>query len=131
MNSRLLSISLFFIILLFISCTKDDAPSSPDIYGSWTVLQTDQDNQQYNVELKFNIDNSYDWILLDSAAGHSNSHAEFSLIENVMVINNDADCNFQGEYLLIKESNKLAIISVSEECVPRALALEYIWKKHE
>ena len=121
---------VFAVLLLFNSCSKDDESGpTPDIYGSWTVLQTDDQDQQFNVELRFNTNNTYDWILLDSVPGHSNSHAEFSLIENVMVITSDADCNYQGEYLMVKESDKLAIIAVSDECNPRAKALEYLWEK--
>jgi len=120
---------LLSIIFVFSSCNKDNDNPTPDIYGSWIVLQTDSQGQSYNVELRFNNDNSYDWILLDTIEGHTNSHAEFNLIENVMVITDDADCEFEAEYLLIKESNKLAIISVSEECGPRANALEYLWER--
>ncbi len=63
--------SVFLIILISGSCKKDcncdviDV-SSPDIYGSWTVLQTDQQGQLYNVELTFNTNNTFDWILLDT-----------------------------------------------------------------
>ena len=118
------------IFIFFSSCKKDnDSIQTPDIYGSWTVLQTDAQGLQYNVELKFNTDNSYDWILLDTVDGHSNSHAKFNLAENVMVITEDPDCSLEGEYILIKESNKLAIIAITDGCGPRAAALEYLWEK--
>jgi len=123
---------IFIFITIISSCKKnDEAPKSPDIVGSWTVLQTDAQGLQYNVELKFNTDNSYDWILLDTVEGHSNSHAKFNLIENVMVITEDADCSFEGEYYLIKEADKLAIIAITDGCDPRAMALEYLWKKKQ
>ena len=123
-------VSVLSILLIIVSCNKDDdSIQTPDIYGSWTVLQTDSEGLQYNVEIRFNTDNSYDWILLDTVSGHSNSHAEFNLVENVMIITQDADCNLTGEYLLIKELNKLAIIAVTEGCEPRAAALEYLWKR--
>ena len=126
-----LLITLSFFIVIG-SCRKEnESVQTPDIYGSWTVLQTDSEGLQYNVELKFNTDNSYDWILLDTAEGHSNSHAKFNLVENIMVITEDADCDFEAEYLLIKEQNKLAIISVVEECGPRANALEYLWERKQ
>lgn len=121
----LIGISLVFI---FSSCKKDET-ESPDIYGSWTVLQTDDQGQNYNVELRFNTDNSYDWILLDSVEGHTNSNAEFKLVENIMVITNDADCDGEGEYYLIRELDKLAVISVKDDCALRSKALEYLWHK--
>ncbi len=79
--------------------------------------------------MRFNTDNSYDWILLDTVEGHTNSHAEFNLVENIMVITSDPDCSAKGEYYLIKELNKLAVISITDGCEPRAAALEYLWEK--
>lgn len=108
-------------------CSKDSG--TPNIYGSWTVLQTDDSGVSYNVELKINSDNSYDWTLLDSVEGHSNSHANFTLDENILLITQDDDCSSVGEYYVVYEANKLAIISIHEECTPRSKALEYIWKK--
>jgi len=132
MKKYLLPLGTIFLIFLFFgSCEKDcncDVPT-PDIYGSWTVLQTDHQGVQYNVELKFNTDNTYDWILLDTATGHTNSHAEFTLTENIMTITVDADCSSVGEYYLTVEGNKLAIVDKTEECGPRASALEWIWNK--
>ena len=117
-------------LLIIGSCKKDDDNvQTPDIYGSWTVLQTDDQGVQYNVELRFNTNNSYDWILLDTVEGHTNSHAEFNLVENIMIITSDADCSAEGEYYLIKESNKLAVIAITDGCEPRAAALEYLWEK--
>ncbi len=124
-------ITVFSIILIFGSCKKDCNCDiqTPDIYGSWTVLQTDQDGLQYNVELKFNTNNSYNWILLDTVEGHTNSFAEFTLSENIMTITVDADCSSIGEYYLTVEANKLTMIAKTEECGPRAAALEWVWKK--
>ncbi len=125
----ILFISLFSIIFIFGSCEKDCDIQTPDIYGSWTVLQTDQQGVQYNVELKFNTNNSYDWIVLDTATGHTSSHAEFTLSENLMTITVDADCSSVGEYYLTVEADKLALIAKTEECGPRAAALEWVWKR--
>ena len=122
-------ITLVFTVLLFGSCKKDCDVQSPDIYGSWIVLQTDSEGVQFNVELKFNTNNTYDWILLDSVEGHGNSHAEFTLNENLLSITNDADCSSVGEYYLTVEAHKLAVIAKTEGCEPRAAALEWIWKR--
>jgi hypothetical protein len=125
-SATLLLASLFFII----TCKKaEDSSSIPDIYSSWTVLQTDAEGQIYNVELKFNTDNTFDWILLDSVEGHSNSHIAFELVDNIMYITQDTDCSSQGEYYILEESNKLAIIAIEDYCEPRAEALEYLWEK--
>ena len=125
----ILFITLFSIVFVFGSCEKDCEIQTPYIYGSWTVLQTDEQGVQYNVELKFNTNNSYDWIVLDTATGHTNSYAEFTLSENLMTITVDADCSSVGEYYLTVEADKLALIAKTEECGPRAAALEWVWKR--
>jgi len=102
---------------------------TPDIYGSWTVLQTDQQGIQFDVELKFNTNNTFDWIVLDTASGHTSSHAEFILSGNLMTITVDPDCNSIGEYYLFAEANKLALVAKTEECGPRASAMEWVWKR--
>lgn len=122
-------LAVFAIIFSIESCTKNSDIETPNVYGSWTVLQSDSQGLQYNVELKFNTDNSYDWILLDSVEGHSNSHAEFTFSENIMTITVDADCSSLGEYFVTVEANKLSLIAKTEECGPRAAALEWVWEK--
>ena len=130
MKKTLFALPVILVVIFFLgSCEKDCEIPTPDIYGSWTVLQTDQQGVQYNVEIKFNTDNSYDWILLDSSTGHANSHAEFTLSENLMAITNDADCDLPGEYYLTVEADKLAIIGKTDGCEPRMAALEWVWKR--
>jgi len=120
----LLAISL----MLISSCKKDTA--SPDIYGTWVVLQSDIQGQLFNVQLNINNDNTYDWILLDQAEGHGDSHASFTLSENILSITNDADCEGVGEYYVSVESGKMALIAKNETCSPRAKALEWVWRKY-
>jgi len=53
----------------------------------------------------------FDWIVLDTASGHTSSHAEFILSGNLMTITVDPDCNSIGEYYLFAEANKLALVA--------------------
>lgn len=130
MNPKLFSaLTIMILAIVLVSCNKNDNNPTPDIYRSWTVLQTDSQGQSYNVELRFNNDNTYDWILLDSVEGHTNSHAEFNIVDNVMVIIHDDDCSHEAEYLLVNEQDKLAIIAVTDQYSQRIAALEYIWRK--
>lgn len=121
-------LGFLLVSVLVGSCDKDEDPT-PNIYGSWTVLQMDNNGLQYNVELKINTDNSYDWMLLEDVPGHSNSHAEFNLSGSIMSLHTDADCSSIGEYFITVESGKLSLIARSEECGPRASALEWVWSK--
>ncbi len=122
------------VLFIFSACKKDcDSCDCPEpvinVFGSWTVLQTDAQGVSYNVELKFNTDYTYDWILLDSVQGHTNSHAEIELNDDMMRIVVDADCSSVGIYYLILEGDKLAIIAKEDACGPRSAALEYVWKR--
>ncbi|PLX02738.1 MAG: hypothetical protein C0595_09440 [Marinilabiliales bacterium] len=134
-SSKLIKImkkSIFLLLAIsyiaISSCKKDAA--SPDIYGSWVVLQSDDQGQLFNVQLNINNDNTYDWILLDQAEGHGNSHASFTLSENILSIINDVDCEGVGEYYVSVESGKMSFIAKNESCSPRAKALEWVWRKY-
>ncbi len=128
MNKTLLLLSLTVICLAMVgvSCSKDEDPS-PDIYGSWIVLQTDSEGLQFLVELRFNSDNTYDWLLVDTVPTHSNSHAAFELNGRIMTIVSDADCSGTGRYYVTVDSHKLSLLAQQDDCQPRANALEYIW----
>lgn len=121
---------LFFMLSVSHSCQEaGEELISPDIYGSWTVMQSDDEGQTYWVELRFNDDNTFDWMLLDPVPGHSDSHAAFILQGNRMIITEDADCDGTGRYLLHLEGNKLAIIGEVDACAPRATGLEFVWTR--
>ncbi|MBI9034882.1 MAG: hypothetical protein JEZ03_10470 [Bacteroidales bacterium] len=123
------AVAVFIIASISQSCKKDEDKPKIEIYGSWLVLQTDSNGLQYHVELRFNENNSYDWMLLEDVPGHSDSHAEFTLDENILTIVSDPDCDGTGTYHITVDSDKLALIAQSDDCTPRAAALEYIWYK--
>jgi len=119
-------VSIMFILTT--SCSKEQVETA-DILGTWTVTQSDDQGLTYDVELIFNDDNSYDWTIPAGAQGHSDSHAEFELIDNIMTIVVDPDCAGEGKYNLILDDDKLAIISIEDACEARIHALEYVWTK--
>ena len=116
------------LIIVFSSCKKEN--ESPDIYGPWIALQSDAQGQLFNVQLNINTDNTYEWILLESVEGHSNSTASFVLEGDILKIIEDADCEGVGEYFVSVESNKMALIAKNEACGPRAHALERVCTKY-
>ena len=106
-NKKRLLFYFFIIITVAItSCTREKIVE-PDyaIYGSWVRLITDSQGIQFNAELKINKNNSFDFILLDNAPGHTNSAAEFTLNEGTMTIINDSDCNVDGAYEFVVSKN--------------------------
>ena len=131
-KKRLLNsfIILTIITFMILACKREEAiPPEPTIYGSWVRLITDSLGIQFNAELKMNSDNSFDFILIDSVPGHTNSSAEFTLNGNTITIINDSDCNVDGEYEYVVTDKKLAFIAVDDECGPRLKALQGVWTK--
>jgi hypothetical protein len=123
-----LILSVFTAVVL--SCGSDDVVSpEPTIYGSWVRLITDSQGSQFNAELKIKNDNSFDFILLDNVPGHTNSSAEFTLNGDVFTIINDKDCSSDGVYKYVVSDKELALVVVTDECAPRALALRGVWSK--
>ncbi len=125
---------LFSIAVLtfsFFACETEDDVTAPEvtIEGSWVRDITDTQGLNFTAELKFNGDNTYDFILLTDAPGHTNSTAEFTFSNDQMTIINDVDCGVDGVYNVAISSIALTLTAVDDECAPRQAAIEGIWAK--
>lgn len=125
---------LFIILNIFtvfiLSCTREKIVNPEyTIYGSWVRLITDTQGIQFNAELKINTDNSFEFILLEDAPGHTNSSAEFTLNENIFTITNDSDCEGEGVYEFVVTDKNLAFVAVTDDCAPRVHAIQGVWGK--
>jgi len=99
------------------------------IYGSWVRLITDSQGLQFNAEFKIKTDNTFDFILLENVAGHTNSSGEFTLSGNIFTVINDADCGVDGAYELVVSEKKLTFVALADECSPRVVVLQGVWSK--
>ena len=116
------------LILTSLSCNREKIVSPEwTIYGSWVRLITDTQGTQFNAELRINKNNSYDFLLLDEAPGHTNSSAEFELDGDIITITDDADCDVEGIYECVISESKLALIALDDACTPRMLAIQGVW----
>lgn len=125
---------LFIVVIIFtvlaISCAHEKtAPPGVTIYGSWVRLITDSKKLQFHAELKIKTDNSFDFILLEPAPGHTNSSGKITLQGNLLTVINDADCGVDGVYEFVVSENKLAFVAVADECAPRRLAMQGVWSR--
>ena len=124
----LLTITLFTFFIF--SCKGDNNdPTAPEvtISGSWTRIITDAQGLQFTAELKFNGNNTYDFILLSDTPGHTNSTAEFTLKDDQITIINDTDCGVDGIYNFTITTTKLTLTAVNDQCTPRKAAIEGVW----
>ena len=131
MKKRLLLfiLSMIFTVVIM-SCTRENIVASEDaIYGSWVRLITDSQKLQFNAELKIKTDNSFDFILLENATGHTNSSGEITLSGNIFTVINDADCGVDGVYEFVVSEKKLTFVAVADKCAPRLLVLQGVWSK--
>ena len=124
---RLLAVLVLGLCLL--SCDNDSTGPDPSLYGSWVRDITDSAGVTFTAELKINTDNSYDFILLTQAPGHTNSSAQFTLSGRRMSITVDADCSGVGVYQYVVSTDALALVGIEDPCGPRQAALEGVWDK--
>jgi len=130
MKKRVLILAGILIpFLLFNSCTKEcDCDDDLSIYQSWTRLVVDADGLEFMAELRINTNNSFDFILLEDAPGHSNTTASISFVSNLMHVDDD-DCENRGTYEYVVGKETLSLIATDDDCEPRVIALQGIWHK--
>ena len=63
------------LALLPLACNDEATGPEPTIYGSWVRDITDAVGVPFAAEMRFNTDDSYDFILLTSAPGHADGQA--------------------------------------------------------
>lgn len=126
-----LLISIALLAFSFFACETEDDVTAPalTLEGSWVRDITDTQGLTFTAELKFNGDNTYDFILISDAPGHTNSSAEFTFSENTMTIINDADCGVDGIYNVEITERSLTLTAVNDECAGRKSAIEGVWTK--
>ena len=115
--------------LLFNSCTKEcDCDDDISIYQSWTRLVVDADGLEFMAELRINTNNSFDFILLEEAPGHTNTSATITIAGDLMHVDDD-DCESTGTYEYALSEETLSLIAIDDDCEPRVIALQGIWHK--
>jgi len=124
-------LALFMLLLLSLICCKDDDEAIPaaTIYHSWLRVVTDTQGLQFNAELQLHQDNTLDFIVLDTGTGHTNSSTTFTLEQDTMTLAADPQCNTPGRYVFLVSETRLALVAVSDTCVPRKAAMQGIWTK--
>jgi len=132
-NKSILAIALSVVLIFLFSCDNgtESEVTSPGktVYGSWVRNITDSEGFQFTAELKYNQDNTYDFILLTNAPGHTNSSAEFTLSNDQITIINDADCGVIGIYGYVIGDNSLALVAADDECSGRKAAIQGVWNR--
>lgn len=127
----LILLVIALVTFSFFACDTEDNVTAPEITieGSWIRDITDSEGLEFTAELQFNGDNTYDFIILTDAPGHTNSRAEFKYDNNRMTIINDADCGVDGVYDVDISGNTLTLTAVDDACAPRKAAIEGVWIK--
>jgi hypothetical protein len=115
-------------ILFFNSCQKDCETDNPTVYQSWTRKVVDADGLEFLAELRINTNNTFDFILLEDAPGHSNTTADLTFEGNLMHVD-DNDCEGRGTYEYAVSLETLSLFAKEDDCDPRVIALQGIWKK--
>jgi hypothetical protein len=120
---------LLFLALLPLACDDDASGPEPSIFGSWVRDVTDAVGVTFTAEMRFNNDNSFDFVPLTNAPGHSSSSGNFTLSGRTVVFPVDADCPGTGIYDYVVTSSALALVGVEDDCGPRQAAIQGVWEK--
>lgn len=131
MKHTVLLFSIFGIAFLVVSsCNKsDNAVVAGSPIGSWTRVIMDTDSTAFNGELRFYANHTFDFIVLDTATSHKNTHAGYTIESNVINFKGDDSCEGVGTYKFAADSTTLTLLAVSESCWPRRKVLQGIWRR--
>lgn len=131
MKHFLLLFSLLGIAFLVVSsCNKsDNAVVTGSPLGSWTRVIMDSDSTAFNGELRFYANHTFDFIVLDTATSHQNTHAGYTIESNVINFKGDDSCEGEGVYKFAADTARLTLVVVSESCWPRRKVLQGIWHR--
>ena len=111
------------------SCDKVDNEikvGSP--IGLWERMITSTDTTAFKGELRFHSNNSFDFIVLDTATSHSDTHGGYMTSANVIEFE-DGDCTETGSYQYAVDTSRLTIVAVSDACYQRKQVLQGVWYK--
>jgi len=130
-RNYLLPFILTVTLIVVFSCKEENYVTSPDqtIYGSWVRNVTEDSGNIFTAELRINGDNTYDFILVSDAPGHTNSRAEFSIVNGRMNIVDDADCGGVGIYDYVVGESSLALVAADDQCDARKSVIQGVWNK--
>ncbi len=121
----------FFVLLAFFSsCSSDeemDYPVQDELEGSWARLIHDTDTLFW-AEMRFDKDNRFDFVILDSIPGHENTSGTYSITENQISLT-DESCTGSGVYELDFSLPLMEVSLISDQCANRANVLPGMWTK--
>ncbi len=122
----------FFLVLtaLLFSLMSCESAKNELVVGSpiglWERMIADTDTSAYKGELRLYVNNTFDFIVLDTATNHSNSHGGYATSSDIIIFNDD-DCSGNGDYRFSVDSARLTIVASSEPCYQRRKVLEGVW----
>ena len=121
----------FFVLLAFFSsCSSEedvDYPVQDELEGSWARIIQEEDTLFW-AEMRFDKDNRFDFVILDSIPGHENTSGTYSIDENQISLT-DESCASAGVYELDFSLPLMEVSLISDQCANRANALSGMWTK--
>jgi|GEM_PF-3309953 len=98
------------------------------LLGSWTK-EMEAEGVLYDVKLTMNTSGELLWEMIDPIPGHTNSSVSFTVLDNVIIIYNDAECGGNGYFEFEIEGGTLTINTIKDSCPPRSPSFTGVWTR--
>ncbi len=122
--TSLLLVSIISSLVLLSGCMNDEESG---LTGTYSRMHQ-YGSVYYHVELQFASDGLLIWKPVDSIPGHNTSAVKYeSIAYDRFRIFDDPDCGNEGIYAYSTNKDRLEIISVSDDCNPRKIAMSGCW----
>lgn len=119
---------MILLLAFMAACNKNDdndADSFNTVIGSW-ARYIEQEDTAYWAETRFNEDGSYQFTILDTVPGHSNSEGNFTFSGNILTLQDDI-CSGNGVYTVQFGLPNMSLEKKSDTCEERASSLNGNW----
>lgn len=96
--------------------------------GSWTK-EMEVEDVFYDVKLTMNTSGELLWEMIDPIPGHTNSSVSYTVLDDVIIIYNDAQCGGNGYFKFEIVGGTLTISSIKDSCPPRSPSFTGDWTR--
>ncbi len=124
-------LSIYLLALSLFSCSDSNSSESiSPVYNQWQRHIVENDTLQFNCNITFNKNSTFNFIVNDTVKGHINTTSDFQLLEgNKMKFFSDNECQSEAvyNYTFTNNNTTLVLQSVIEDCQARMFILEGEW----
>lgn len=126
---KVLFLMMSILLVLVVACNEEDDPLTPaQMLSGTTWSRTNMDeSSSYLVQIRFDTDGSFHFLVYGNVPGHENFDAEYSATDNSINFMNGNDCNAEGIYTYTISDTELKMFATYDSCSTRENEIEGTW----